>query len=240
MNRLLPLALCAAVLGPAACLPGPETLLGDANLELVLTGLTGSDTVAVDVAAAAFSRVADDGIVRFFLTVPPGPQSGSVVIDRDSESLCATFSTVVPADGRVVVGLDAGNASACKPPKQDREVVSIGEVVVGGCNDPSCTTETTVNADGEVVVQDAASTRRGIGRSEDKVALFEEALSEDADALFRDGCERGPGAVRETVEIKRSITVDGEAFSESVDITNCRLAIANRLRAHLGLLRSDL
>lgn len=239
LRLTLPLAFVAATVSPLACLPGPESLIGETNLEVLVTGLKKNDRVAVDVDALAFDRVAEGFDVRFFLTVSAGDVSGVVIVDRAKKSLCADFSAEVPAGDRITVGVNIDDAADC--PQADRQLGSVKEVVIGECGNPSCTTTTTFDEeDGLVVVVADTDPVRGNGRDKDRKDLVDEVLSADADALFATGeCDPRGGPLRETVELTRVLRGGGADDEAIVDVSNCRGGVAARIRARLALLRDD-
>ena len=237
--RLVSLSVMAASL--SACLPGPEQLEQQANLEVLVTGLRASEVVSVDVGGAdRFSQAARDDVVRFYLTVPVGPRAGVVSLERETIRRCVAFRTEVLDEGRVIVGVDVGAAVDCDAPPP-RQLISLEELIVGDCGDASCTTLTTFSGTGTVVVDAPGNGGgQGRGRQSDSDALVQEALSTDADVLFSsDGCGALGGPRREAVELTRTTDDDGDLAAAVVDISNCRSGIAARLRARLALLRDD-
>ena len=239
LRLTLPLAFVAATVSPLACLPGPESLIGEANLEVLVTGLKKNDRVAIDVDALAFDRVAAGSDVRFFLTVSAGEVSGVVVVDRAKKSLCADFSAEVPAGDRITVGVNIDDADEC--PQLTRQLGEVEEVVIGECGNAACTTATTFDEEGGVVVVVGnGEPVRGAGRDKDRKDLIEDILSDDADELFATGiCEPLGGPPRESVRLTRVVESEGGGTEESVDVSNCRGGIAARIRSRLALLRDD-
>lgn len=223
----------------AACLPGPEDVIEGKNVEILVTGVKKKDVVHLDVAGVSAEAVAREDVVSFFLELDVGDHNGSVVVERKDDLLCASFDVVIDGDedeDRVVVGVDVDKDAVC----DGRSLVDFTEVVVGDCGDPSCETATSVDASGRVVVSSNGNAVSGQARARDHDALRADALSKDADDLFRDGCQPQGGPPRETVVLTRVVAdTDGDTTEESIDVSRCRGGVAARLRAHLALLRED-
>lgn len=116
------LVCCAVAL--AACLPGPETLVGDDNVELIVTGTRPGDRLSLQVGDDTFRRVARaEDVVRFFLRVEPGELVLSLRVERGANALCSSTDVVVGGDddAPVVTSIDVADAAPCGagPPAAD-------------------------------------------------------------------------------------------------------------------------
>lgn len=232
MTRLFALFV---VLTVAGCLPGPESLIEDADLEVIVTGVKKNDVVSIDVGGASASATAAEDVVSFFVEVGAGDHDGSVVVERKDDFLCASFAVSVDAGERAVVGVDVDKDDTC-PTASERAFLSFEEEGEG--------VRTTIDVDGLVVVIDGeAAPRTGRAKQKDLEKFLDDVTSPDADELFAGTCEPRGGDPREPVLLTRVTdddSADGGEVIAVVDVANCRGGVASKLRAHAKKLRDGL
>lgn len=109
----------------------------------------------------------------------------------------------------------------------------------GACGAGTCTAETTVYASGEVELRQNGAAQTGTAPDDLLEALALESLSEEADALFQDGCSGEPGST--TVVLTRQVFLANGPVPEVVtlqqDVTGCLEPIVGSLRSYLEAVR---
>jgi hypothetical protein len=244
--------LVAASFSGFACLPGPELLAEDANVDLIVAGVRAPDALALFADGAVYRASGrSEGIVLFHLALPAGQHEVTLVITGRGAELCAGAIVDAPPAGRVTAALDAAAAVPCDlvpadpvdagPQDAADQLVHLQEIAVQvPCAGASCASVTSVTGDGLIVFQRDESERIARLATEDLAAFVVAALDDDVDALFRAGAPCAvPGAPPgESVSLERVVLVAGQEREVArIDATGCSGSAAE-LRARLALLRA--
>ena len=110
--RLLLLGLCATAV--TACLPGPEQLLQDADVVIVVTGCEPGDRLTLATDDDGYRIVAGkDDVVEFFLELGPGEHTLALEVRRGPERLCEDLLLEVGTQTPLTTSVRADELPTC-------------------------------------------------------------------------------------------------------------------------------
>ncbi len=182
--RRLLLVLCAAVLiGGANCPIGPSSIvIAETNAELVVTGLTGTERLTVDLAGETREvDAAGEREMRFYFQLENGTNTGRLVIEGDGR-WCGSFSLEVQGgSGRATTSVDRAGLADCRDPEP---LLDNLVVVVDGLDG----TESI-----EVVLDGASRTAPAAGSAEVRLVYTQAPGTYPLSVTVQDGAQRWCG-----------------------------------------------
>jgi hypothetical protein len=138
-------------------------------------------------------------------------------------------------------GSDAGAPDGGASPLLVFSMLTEMSTVPGPCGDGTCTLTTQVTSDGTIVVEHFSGTEQGTVDANELEALALDALSDEANAVFTNGCATsGMGVVTLTREVLRIEGVVPDVIAESQDVNGCSVPVVAAMRGRLQALRASL